>query len=73
MSRQLANDTFEGWPPPEGVHVFSMPHIPDEVLRTLDQQESPFVAAGRVWPQALAKQRPGEGLNWDTPGFELPR
>ena len=61
-----------GWPPPPGVHVFSTPDVPEEVLRALDAREALFVAAWRLrWTGP--KQRRGEGLDWDAPGFEPPR
>jgi len=62
-----------GWSAPEGVHAFSTADIPDDILSSLDQQEAMFVAAWRLRLQAPAKQRPGEGLNWDAPGFKPPR
>ena len=61
-----------GWPPPAGVHIYSTPDIPEEILRSLDPRESLFVAAWRRRLQG-PKQRPGEGLNWDAPGREPPR
>ena len=62
-----------GWPAPTGVHVFSTPDIPDEILRALDPSESLFVAAWRLRLQAPPKRRPGDGKDWDTPGFDPPR
>jgi ABC-type iron transport system FetAB permease component len=62
-----------GWSAPEGVRTFSTADIPEEILNSLDQQEAMFVAAWRLRLQAPTKQRPGEGLDWDAPGFEPPR
>jgi hypothetical protein len=61
-----------GGPAPEGVHTFSTADIPDEILNSLDQRESMFVAAWRLRLQVPAKKRTGEGLNWDAPGFKPP-
>ena len=61
-----------GWPPPPGVHVFATPDIPDEILRALDRAESLFVAAWRLRMRG-PKQRRGDRLDWDAPGFEPPR
>jgi hypothetical protein len=62
-----------GWSAPEGVRTFSTADIPEQILNSLDKQEAMFVAAWRLRLQAPAKQRPGEGLDWDAPGFEPPR
>jgi hypothetical protein len=61
-----------GGPAPEGLHTFTKADIPDEILSSLDQRESMFVAAWRHRLQAPAKKRPGEGLDWDAPGFKPP-
>ena len=61
-----------GWPPPPGVHVFSTPDVPDEILRPPDRAESLFVAAWRLRGRG-PKQRPGDGLDGDAPGVEPPR
>ncbi len=57
---------------PEGVHVFSTPDVPDEILNSLDEHESLFVAAWQSRLQQPPKKRPGEGLDWDDPEFEPP-
>jgi hypothetical protein len=57
---------------PEGLHTFSKADIPDEILSSLDQRESIFVAAWRLRLQVPAKKRTGEGLDWDAPGFKPP-
>jgi hypothetical protein len=59
-------------PVPEGLHAFSTADIPDEILSSLDQRESIFVAAWQLRLQAPAKKRAGEGLDWDAPGFKPP-
>ena len=61
-----------GGPAPEGLHTFSTADIPDEILSSLDQRESIFVAAWRLRMQVPAKKRTGEGLDWDAPGFKPP-
>jgi hypothetical protein len=62
-----------GWSAPEGVHAFSTADIPDEILSSLDQQDAMFVAAWQLRLRGPGKQRPGEGLDWDAPGFKPPR
>jgi hypothetical protein len=57
----------------EGVHLFSTPDIPDEILHSLDEKESLFVSAWRERMRQPLKTRLGEGLNWDYPGFKPPR
>jgi hypothetical protein len=52
------------------VHVFSTPDIPEAILRSLDRQESLFVAAWRL--RLRPKQRPADGMNWDAPGMKPP-
>lgn len=46
--------------------------IPAEVLSRLHPQEQLFVAAWSLQRAARQKQRPGEGLPWDAPGFQAP-
>lgn len=60
-------------PPQEDVHIFSTPDVPEEILNLLDDKESLFVSAWRTRLQQSPKQRPGEGLDWDHPGFKPPR
>ena len=62
-----------GGPTPEGLHIFSTTEIPEEVLNSLDERESVFVAAWRSRLLPPPKKRPGEGLDWDAPGFKPPR
>jgi len=57
----------------EGLHIFSTPDIPQEVLSSLDDKEFLFVSAWRTRLQEQSKKRPGEGLDWDHPGFKPPR
>ena len=58
---------------PEGVHIFSTPEVPAEILNSLDEKESLFVSAWQTRLRQSRKQRPGEGLDWDHPGFKPPR
>ena len=60
-------------PEPEGVHIFSTEEVPAEILNSLDEKESLFVSAWQTRLQQSRKQRPGEGLDWDHPGFKPPR
>ena len=62
-----------GGPTPESLHIFSTAEIPEEVLNSLDERESLFVAAWRSRLLSPPKKRPGEGLDWDAPGFKPPR
>ena len=64
--------SVESTPTLEGVHIFSTPDIPDEILELLNDQESLFVAAWRM-RIGQEKKRLGEGLDWDAPGFKPPR
>jgi hypothetical protein len=60
-------------PKQEGLHIFSTPDIPEEILSSLDDKESLFVSAWRTRLQQPKKKRLGEGLDWDHPGFKPPR
>ena len=53
-------------------HVLSIydEDVPDAVRDELDEGERMFVDAWRE--RARPKQRKGEGLSWDAPGFEAP-
>jgi len=62
-----------GVPRREGLHIFSTPEIPEEILSSLDDAESLFVSAWRIRLQQPLKKRHGEGLDWDHPGFKPPR
>jgi hypothetical protein len=57
----------------KGLHIFSNPDIPEEILNFLDDKESLFVSAWRVRLQQPSKKRTGEGVSWDYPGFKPPR
>ena len=61
-----------GGPTPDGVHVFSTPDVPDEILSSLDEREALFVAAWQSRLQQPPKKRPGDGLDWDDPEFKPP-
>lgn len=56
-----------------GVTDVSTGTVPPEIANKLDEGEALFVAA---WISRNTgeqkKQRPGEGLSWDAPGFEPP-
>lgn len=56
-----------------GVLAATAGELPPTVLEGLDQSETLFVAA---WlsrtKEGPSKQRPGEGLSWDAPGFVPP-
>lgn len=56
-----------------GVVAVASPDIPTELMETLSPEEELFVAAWsrRMTPPAR-KQRPGDGLPWDAPGFSPP-
>lgn len=41
-------------------------------LADLDEGSRLFAEAWREQRKMATKQRPGEGLDWDTPGFEAP-
>jgi len=58
--------------PEEGVHIFSTPEVPAEIFNSLNQKESLFVLAWQTRLQQAQKQRRGEGLDWDSPGFKPP-
>jgi len=60
-------------PKREGLHIFSTPDVPEEILNSLDATESLFVSAWRTRFQQPLKKRLGEGLDWDHPGFKPPR
>lgn len=57
-----------------GVLAATAGELPQAVLEGLDQGETLFVAAwlSRTKEEPSKKQRPGEGLSWDTPGFVPP-
>ncbi len=46
--------------------------IPPEVLSRLHPEEQLFVEAWSLQRTSRQKQRPGEGLPWDAPGFKAP-
>jgi hypothetical protein len=46
--------------------------IPDSLLEQLSRTEALFARAWERRQHAHAKERPGEGLAWDAPGFEPP-
>lgn len=59
-------------PSTPGVVAVSSGAPPPDVLEELDDQETLFV---RAWTSRMTgpqKQRRGEGLPWDAPGFEPP-
>lgn len=45
---------------------------PDAPPPGLTDDESLFIESWRARPQAGAKERKGEGLPWDAPGFQPP-
>jgi hypothetical protein len=56
-------------PKREGLHIFSTPDVPEQILNSLDDRESFFVSAWRTRLQQQPKKRAGDGLDWDHPGF----
>ena len=59
-------------PSTPGVVAVSSGALPPGVMEELDEQEALFV---RAWASRMTgpqKQRRGEGLPWDAPGFEPP-
>jgi hypothetical protein len=60
-------------PKREGLHIFSTPDVPEQILNSLDDRESLFVSAWRTRLQQQPKKRAGDGLDWDHPGFTPPR
>jgi hypothetical protein len=46
--------------------------VPADLLPTLDEGEALFVSAWEQQPGMRNKARPGEGLPWDTPGYDPP-
>jgi len=56
-----------------GVTVVASGDVPPGVMGKLDEGEALFVAAwlSRI-KEGSSKQRLGEGLSWDAPGFEPP-
>jgi hypothetical protein len=55
-----------------GVVAVSGGALPDDMVEELDEQEALFVAAWTRRMMGPGKQRRGEGLPWDAPGFEPP-
>jgi hypothetical protein len=55
-----------------GVVAVSSGALPPSVVEELDEQEALFVTAWARRMTGPEKQRRGEGLPWDTPGFEPP-
>jgi hypothetical protein len=53
-----------------GVLVASSEAVPEDQLETLSADERAWVAGWNI--NRAAKQRRGEGLGWDTAGFEPP-
>jgi hypothetical protein len=58
----------------QGIRLVSSGEVPEEIWGTLDEDEALFV---RGWSKRRlekgAKERHGEGLNWDTPGHQPPK
>jgi hypothetical protein len=47
--------------------------VPTELLARLDDSEALFASAWALrHAETAPKQRPGEGLSWDAPGFQAP-
>jgi len=55
-----------------GVVAVSGGALPADIIEELDEQEALFVAAWTSRITGPEKQRRGEGLPWDAPGFEPP-
>jgi hypothetical protein len=56
-----------------GVLAATAGELPPAVLEGLDESEALFVAAwSSRTKEGTSKQRPGEGLAWDAPGFVPP-
>jgi hypothetical protein len=59
-------------PSTPGVVTVSSGSLPPDIFEELDEQEALFVAAWASRMTGPEKQRRGEGLPWDAPGFEPP-
>ena len=59
-------------PSTPGVVAVSSGAPPPDVIEDLDEQETLFVTAWASRMTGPQKQRRGEGLPWDAPGFEPP-
>ncbi len=55
-----------------GVAAVMAAEVPPEFLATLDETEAMFVTAWSSRKGKPKKERSGEGLPWDAPGFEPP-
>ena len=55
-----------------GVVAVSSGALPAHMIEELDEQEALFVAAWTNRITGPEKQRRGDGLPWDAPGFEPP-
>lgn len=55
-----------------GVATVATAEVPSEVFAGLDETESLFVAAWMSRKTQPKKDREGEGLDWDAPGFKPP-
>ena len=66
-------DALAGLRAVPGVLAATAGELPPAALEGLDEGESLFVAAwlSRI-KEGPSKQRPGEGLSWDAPGFVPP-
>ena len=53
-----------------GIQVATVEPLPQDILNTLNQTETLWVAAW--FERKRPKQRPGDGLTWDAPGFLPP-
>lgn len=53
-----------------GIEAATIDALPQDILNSLNQTEALWVAAW--FERKRPKQRPGEGLAWDAPGFLPP-
>ncbi len=74
--RVVVVKTGPGEPPPPGslpgVVTVTDAELDPEVSETLDENEALFAAAWTSRMTGPPKQRRGEGLSWDAPGFLPP-
>jgi hypothetical protein len=68
----VSRDETPPSPSTPGIVAVSRGEPPTGVIEELDEQEAMFVTAWASRMTGPQKQRRGEGLPWDAPGFEPP-
>jgi hypothetical protein len=66
---EAALETLRG---ASGVEKVLIDDLPEDILASLGPSERLFAKAWHQRQQAVKKDRRGEGLNWDAPGFQPP-